>query len=176
LSAPDSLEIYTVTFLKHADHYLLLQRNAAKTFAPRRWTGIGGHVEADELSRLRASALREIYEETGIVESEIQNFVLRRVLLTNRPGPALGIVLYYTGLLEESVLPPSPEGELHWVRVEDFNGLDIIETTSLVLDLLVEDLRNDPQGIRPVATGLGIFESQGSFRGVVWGEMNLGKE
>ncbi len=50
----DSLEAYSVTFLRHKDHFLLLQRNPDKQFAPGRWTGLGGHVEMDEYSQLRS--------------------------------------------------------------------------------------------------------------------------
>lgn len=68
LVQPDSIEIYTVTFLCNSERYLLLQRSPDKTFAPMRWTGLGGKVELDELSSLRASALREVWEETGIAK------------------------------------------------------------------------------------------------------------
>ncbi len=163
------LEAYTVILLKHADHYLLLQRSQSKSFAPNRWTGVGGHVEQGEYADLDASALRELYEETGITGRSVQNFALRRVLLTNRPGRPLGIVLYYTGTLAKQVLPNCPEGSLAWKRAEEFASLDIIETTRPVLDCLVEDFRRDPAGKEPVKTGLGVFCLDGAFRKVIWG-------
>ena len=137
--------------------------------APRRWTGLGGHVEPDEFSRLRASALREVYEEAGIAQEDIQNFKLRRALLTNRPSHTLRVILYFTGVLQQPILPFCPEGQLFWLSPNQFNALDIIENTRPVLSCLVEDMQRDPQGIDPVVTGLGVFNPQGSFKGVSWG-------
>jgi 8-oxo-dGTP diphosphatase len=165
----NAIEVYTVVFLCLDDRYLLLQRSPNKTFAPLRWTGIGGHVEPTELSSLRASALREVWEESGIEEKDIQNFILRRVLLTSRPGSTLGVLLYFTGELHQYILPTCPEGQLFWLSPDQFKSLDIIETTRPVLNCLVEDIKTDPHGSRPISTGLGIFNTQGSFQGVYWG-------
>jgi len=72
----DTLEVYTISFLKRNDQYLLLQRSQNKSFAPGRWTGLGGHVENNEFDQLRASALREIHEESGILLEDISRFIL----------------------------------------------------------------------------------------------------
>ena len=166
---PDSIEIYTVSFLYYAERYLLLQRSPNKSFAPMRWTGLGGHVESDELSCLRASALREVWEEAGIAQKDILDFKLRRALLTNRPGTSLSVIFYFTGVLQQFTLPPCPEGQLFWLSLDQFDTVDIIETTRPVLSCLVEDMQNDPQGENPVVTGLGCFTSKGTFQGVSWG-------
>ena len=41
----DILEAFTVILLKNKQHYLMLKRGASKSFAPGRWTGIGGRFE-----------------------------------------------------------------------------------------------------------------------------------
>jgi 8-oxo-dGTP diphosphatase len=169
LVQPDSIEVYTVTFLRCGERYLLLQRSPDKPFAPLRWTGLGGHVEPDEFSSIYASALREVWEEAGIAQEGIQNFTLRRALLVNRPDAALRLILYFTGVLQQLVLPSCPEGQLFWVDPEQLDTLDIIETTRPVLACLIEDMLNDPQGNKSVAIGLGVFDSSGSFQGVLWG-------
>jgi 8-oxo-dGTP diphosphatase len=165
----DAIDVLSVVFLCCGGRYLLLQRGPNKTFAPMRWTGLGGHVEPNEFSSLRTSALRETWEESGIVDKDIQNFMLRRVLLTNRPGSPLGVLLYFTGELEQCILPTCPEGQLFWLSPDQFDSLDIIETTRPVLACLVEDMRNDPYGNNPIKTGLGVFNAKGLFQRVLWG-------
>ncbi len=66
-----------MVLLQQVEHYLL-QRAATKRFAPERWTGIGGLVEPEELDDLRARALREVQEEPGTTESDIDGITLYR--------------------------------------------------------------------------------------------------
>ena len=41
----------------------------------------GGHFEEEELNKAKACVLRELYEETGLTEHEIDNLSLRYVTL-----------------------------------------------------------------------------------------------
>ncbi len=163
-----SLVIYTVSFLHFQDRYLFLQRSMSKTFAPGRWTGLGGHVDANEFSDLRSSALREVQEEAGIAPADIQNFSLRRVLLSKRPGSSLAITLYFTGLLKQSVLPSCPEGQLFWLVPDQFGEVDIIETTRDALPYLMDDMEGDPRGANPVVIGLGIYDERAMYQKILW--------
>jgi 8-oxo-dGTP diphosphatase len=97
----DAIEVYTVSLLTCEGRYLLLQRSAAKSFAPGRWTGLGGKVEADEYEALRASALREVTRKRRW-GGQIYEFV-RRALLANRPQAPRKLLI--TGRLDEPVLP-----------------------------------------------------------------------
>jgi 8-oxo-dGTP diphosphatase len=164
----DTLETYSVSVLRHKDQFLLLQRNPDKQFAPGRWTGLGGHVEADEYGRLRESALREVQEESGILPQDIQNFLLRRAVLGSRPFQPLRVILYFTGLLDRFVTPICPEGTLSWKFQTEFDSLDIIETTRPVLDLLIEDMGTDPNGLQRPKTGIAVFNSEGVFEREIW--------
>jgi 8-oxo-dGTP diphosphatase len=49
---PNTFCAYTVVLLRHNGRFLLLQRSAAKAFAPQRWTGLGGRVEPAEFTDL----------------------------------------------------------------------------------------------------------------------------
>ena len=168
MQVTDALEAYTVSLLRHKNHYLLLQRAPTRAFAPGRWTGLGGHVEAGEYDHLRASALREVQEEAGISPQDISNFMLRRALLVNRPAQPLRVLLYFTGCLEQMVHPTCPEGVLAWKQAAEFNDLDIIETTRPVLKCLIGDMNTDPGGSESPKIGLTVFDAEGIFQKVVW--------
>jgi 8-oxo-dGTP diphosphatase len=164
----DALEAYSVSILRHADRFLLLQRSPEKQFAPGRWTGLGGHVEANEHSQLRLAALREVQEEAGIGSQDIGNFVLRRALLVNRPTLPLAVVLYFTGTLSQILTPACPEGTLAWKLQAEFDSLDIIETTRPILDLLIDDMDHDPTGIALPKIGVAVFNAAGVFEKDIW--------
>ncbi len=57
--------------------------------------------------------------------------------------------------------------DMHWVTREQFDELDIIDTTRPVLPLLADDLRRDPDGRAPVALGAAVHA--GGTAHVVWG-------
>lgn len=168
MEKPDTLEALTVSLLRYADRYLLLQRSPHKTFAPGRWTGLGGHVESNEYDRLRLAALREVEEEAGIFANQIAHYSLRRALLVSRPWQPLRVLLYYTGELNHPVTPDCPEGTLSWKEEREFDALDIIETTRPVLKLLIKDMRADPDGIALPVIGMAVFDAQGIFQRLMW--------
>ncbi len=170
---PDSLVAYTLVLLLRGERCLLLRRAENRARFPGRWTGLGGRVEPDELEHLRAAALRELEEEAALRPEQVRHLVLRRVLLHARPGGPLTILLYFTGVLDgEDVLaqPPlaSPEGELSWVRPDELERLDLVDNARLVLPLLLEDARRDPEGREPVKLGALRYSPEGTIEAIVW--------
>jgi 8-oxo-dGTP diphosphatase len=171
-SDSNSLSAFTMTLLRSGDRYLLLQRAKHKSFAPGRWTGIGGKVEPDEFDDLKAAALREIREETGFEGSQIQNLTLRRSLLQQRPGHPITVLLYFTGDLEHLETPQCEEGTLHWLTPEEIDKVDVIENTRLVIPHLIADVESDPTGNSPLVTGAATFDEDETLHSVIWSSLS----
>lgn len=164
------LAAFTMILLRCDDHYLMLKRGQHKRFAPGRWTGIGGKVEANEFDDPLASAARELEEETGIPVDRVRRFALRRALLQHRPGFPITTLLYFTGDIEVRIDAQCDEGTLHWVPETELQQLDIIENTRLVIPRLIEDMQRRPDADSSVTTGAASFAPDGSLRSVLWAE------
>jgi 8-oxo-dGTP diphosphatase len=165
----DSLESYTISLLRNGGRFLLLQRSPKKKLFPQRWSGLGGKIEPDEFDRIRASALREVEEESGVLSDEIHDYCLRRTLLVSRPRQPLRLLFYFTGVIDRTSAPDCTEGTLYWKQALEFPELDIIETTRPVLYDLIDDMDRDPPGRELPRIGLSVFAPDGRFREIVWG-------
>ncbi len=124
--------------LVRRDGKLLMQKRAVhKKLAPNQWAFPGGHVEPYELRTPRKTALRELWEETGLCEEQLASFGLRYVVLSPQ-GPELRVHFDYVAeLTGDPVLRPNDEGELHWLNPEDIPALDMRPSTrALMLDYI----------------------------------------
>lgn len=158
LPMPD--DIRSVAFLVSSDRLrlVLLHRAEWKTFAPGRWTGIGGKLEGEEIAEPALGALRELREETGLTLDDLSDW--RFVADIVDPGAEVRMV-YYVAVLACEQLPPCNEGTLYWVPLTDYHTYDLIENTRAVLDELVA------QGLLTAASAL-------PLRGMIWRDASGG--
>jgi 8-oxo-dGTP diphosphatase len=164
----ETLAPFTIVVLRCGERYLLLHRAASKRLSPNQWTGVGGHVEGDELADLRASVLRELAEEAGVQADQVERLTLRRVLMVTGPGGPITVLLYYTGVLAAPILVDCAEGTLHWVPEVEMAGLDLIGSTRLVMPALLADERRDPEGREDVRLGATRYRGDGSIDQPAW--------
>ena len=141
-------KLYSTVVLFHSGKLLLLRRSASKSFAPDRWTGIGGRVESEEFDDLTSSAGRELFEETDLTAAEVSPLALRRTLTFYRPDEGLVTLLYFTGSTTTDRIPAATEGSLAWIDPSELPGLDIIDNTARVLPLLPGDVGHPAGEIR----------------------------
>lgn len=87
------------------------------------WSGIafpGGHVEEGELCT--DAAIREIYEETGLVAEKLELCGVKEWFLEDGTR---NIVFLYKTCHFSGTLIPSNEGEVFWVKLSDLPKMNL---------------------------------------------------
>jgi 8-oxo-dGTP diphosphatase len=84
------------------------------------WCGIGGHFEKDELNDPKACIIRELFEETGIVENDIRAVKLKYITLRMKNNEIRQNYYYFTELLNAEIdIKSCDEGTLEWVDINE---------------------------------------------------------
>ena len=84
----------------------------------------GGHFEEVELNDARACALREMQEELGLTEDDVENLKLRYITLRLKNGE-IRQNYYFFGRLKTQRPLESTEGNLHWFSYEEAENLQM---------------------------------------------------
>ncbi len=108
----------TSTYVIFNNKILLLYRVGSRVVEPS-WCGIGGHFEKDELNNPRDCAIRELFEETGITESDIGYLELKYVTLRKKNNEIRQNYYFFTELHNTDIdISTCKEGTLEWVEIE----------------------------------------------------------
>jgi len=133
------MRIMTEDYFFNNNNLMMLKRSKDKAIAPNLWTGIGGHVEANEHNSPEESCLKEIFEETGIRSNEIERLELRYILL-RRSKDEIRQHYFFLGNTSKANFVNSDEGTLHWI---DFPKVLTLEM-SLTVESMIENFSNNP--------------------------------
>lgn len=98
---------FTLCFLFHNDHVLMIERNKQPNLGL--WNGVGGHIEIGE-SPVQ-SCIREIKEETGIVVPSLR---FGGVLTWDDWSFERGGMYFFSANVESDWFQQSDEGSLAW--------------------------------------------------------------
>ena len=103
----------------------------------------GGHFEPEELNDPRKCVLREMKEELGLLESDIENLTLRYI--THRlTGGEIRQNYYYFARLKEDRAISSTEGTLKWVSYDGIPDLHMpVSAKHMILHYIREGRFND---------------------------------
>ena len=103
----------------------------------------GGHFEENELNDPHKCILRELGEELGLTENDLEGLRLRYITHRLKNGEIRQNYYFFARLTEEKELS-STEGILHWVPYEDIPSLDMpVSAKHMILHYLAEGRFSD---------------------------------
>ncbi|QKS44979.1 NUDIX domain-containing protein [Paenibacillus cellulosilyticus] len=129
----------STAFLINEDKVLLMKKETSKVSDEPFWTGLGGHLEPYELNSPMKACYREILEESGIAESDIEDLKLRYILLRIKNDEIRQQFVYF-GRTTKTDFVNSDEGELHWQRMSELKGIRF----SRIVAFMLEDYQSHP--------------------------------
>ena len=114
----------TSLFFTREDGLLCLYRIGSRVANNKYVGACGGHFEKDELSSPEACALREMGEELGLSEPDVEDLKLRYVTLRYYNGEIRQNYYFFARLKGDRSLS-STEGTLRWCTWEELQSLDM---------------------------------------------------
>ena len=112
----------TSLYLVRENAILCLYRMGSRV-ADKKYIGsCGGHFEEEELNDPRKCILREMQEELGLTEEDVEGLKLRYITLRLKDGE-IRQNYYFFGRLKTERPLQSTEGELHWFTYEEAENL-----------------------------------------------------
>lgn len=81
-------------YLFHESKVLMIRKKGNRFLDFDFWSGIGGHMEPEELNDPGRACLREIGEETGLTEGDLADLRLRYILADQRNGNPAAVRLF----------------------------------------------------------------------------------
>ena len=112
----------TSVYLTSEQGILCLYRIGSRVANKKYIGSAGGHFEKEELNDARACVLRELHEELGITEADVEDLKLRYVTLRLKDGEIRQNYFFFGKLNVERELT-STEGILHWIPYDGFENL-----------------------------------------------------
>lgn len=133
----------TSVYLTGDKGILCLYRIGSRVVSNRYIGSAGGHFEPEELNDPRACVLREMQEELGLTESDVEGLRLRYI--THRlMGGEIRQNYYFFGKLKEERELNSTEGNLRWICAEEFPDLPMpVSAKHMILHYLKEGRYTD---------------------------------
>lgn len=124
----------TAIYLTHGDKILLLYRIGSRVVGNSYTGTAGGHVEAEEYRDPKVCVLRELKEETGLTEADIDGLSLRYITMRNKDGEIRQNYYYFAELKDGICVNDSNEGRLEWHDMNQLEDLPMPVTARHVVD------------------------------------------
>ena len=114
----------TSVYLTGEQGILCLYRIGSRVANNKYVGSAGGHFEFDELNDVKKCALREMQEELGLTESDVEDMKLRYITLRLKNGEIRQNYYFFAKLKTERTLQ-STEGNLKWFTYEEAENLEM---------------------------------------------------
>lgn len=126
------LRTMAAAFILNGQNVLMIKKSSNNKLFPDMWAPVGGHMECDELNDPLKTCLREVFEETGIEEKDLNNIKLRFITYRQKEEE-IRVQYIYFAETEKTQLSDTDEGELFWVNKSDLLSLDSSFVTKEIL-------------------------------------------
>ena len=128
----------TSVYLTQEGEILCLYRIGSRVANNKYVGAAGGHFEKEELNDPRKCVLREMQEELGLSESDVEDLTLRYITVRLIDGEVRQNYYFFARLKEERELH-STEGKLRWVPYEEVDALEMpLSAKPMILHYLKE--------------------------------------
>ena len=114
----------TSVYLTGEKGILCLYRIGSRVANEKYIGSAGGHFEPSELNDARACILREMGEELGILEADVDELRLRYITYRLKDGE-IRQNYYFFGCLRQQRQLTSTEGKLSWIPYDGFESLNM---------------------------------------------------
>lgn len=133
----------TSVYLTGEQGILCLYRIGSRVANNKYIGSAGGHFEKDELNDARACVLREMNEELGLTEADVEGLRLRYITYRLKDGE-IRQNYYYFGRLNTQRELKSTEGILHWIPYDGFEALEMpVSAKHMILHYLKQGRFDD---------------------------------
>lgn len=133
----------TSVYLTGEKGILCLYRIGSRVVSNRYIGSAGGHFEKEELNDPRACVLREMEEEMGLTEADVEGLALRYITHRRMAGE-IRQNYYYFARLKGNPNLNSTEGTLRWVNYSEFEDLPMpVSAKHMMLHYVKEGRFND---------------------------------
>ena len=102
----------------------------------------GGHFEKDEINDANKCILRELYEETGLTNKDIDNIELKYVTLRYKDEEIRQNYYFFAKLIDSKRTIKSNEGELNWFKFNEIKKLNVPHTAKYVIEHYIKEGKN----------------------------------
>lgn len=132
----------TSIYLISGEKMLFLYRIGSKVIKDSYTGAAGGHFEKEELNDPKSCVLRELYEETGLTESDIDDLALRYITLRMKNNEIRQNYYFFAYLKNPDAQITSNEGDLEWADFDRAMLLDMPFSSKYVVEHYIKTGRN----------------------------------